>query len=482
MVVFLLSMSLAVSAGTSTPDDWGRWNPDDAVENANKTGQIPISKPRGGADIHGQTSGIHGNYTNNTNACASCHQTHTASGKNLLFADEGFKVCIACHDGTAGGPSRNVMRVPSQQGHVRPAGTFAGTHAGNMSAHNVSGLVNLGAAPGANKNSDGEWTETFTCTSCHSPHGSYSDGYLNYNPNNMGKVSTDDGGRRLQMVDVVSYENRASASFPVVVKGTKAQHGITDSNIAASDVVLAVYTAANTRSENPWLYGYSRGSGGRSHGYDVQFFKLDYNASLIREDRQVHPDLRPFVVDQTVAGVGYNLAKGYMYGPSSLMGDIVKADIARAYQVLYAQNRSNGIQPWDNAGNGVQYSEFCVSCHTDYFARSGSATGSEGNPKYYRHTTNSNSYTCVRCHYPHGTDVTVMMDAQGRTIWTLMASEGYTRAQAETYMKDANPSSALKKFTNMSSCWACHNSSKATDLKNTDRVLGDRPSGMPSGY
>lgn len=471
MIVFLLSMSMVAFAGTSTPADWGLWDTEDAVDNANKTGQNPISKQRGGETVDGHRSGIHGNYTTNTNACASCHQTHTASAKNLLFADEEFKVCIACHDGTAGGGNRNVMREPTQKSHVRPAGTFAGTHEGNMSAHNVSGMMTLSAAPGANLSSDGEWSETFTCTSCHAPHGSYSNSYIHYNVNNTGKISTEDGGLRLQMVDVVSFENRASASFPAVVKGTKEQHGIEDARIKADDIVIAVYTAANTRSTQAWLYGYSRGSQGRSHGYDTQFFKQDYDASLIRGDRQVVPALRPFVVDQSVSGVGYSLADGYMYGPASLMGDIVKADIARAVEVRFVD------APWSTPGAGVAYSEFCMSCHTDYMASSGSATGSEDNPKYYRHSTNSDRFTCALCHYAHGTDVTVMHDALGRTIWDLM-DEGYSREAAETHMRDVNPSSALKKYTNMTSCWACHNSSKATSLKNTDSVRGERPSGM----
>ena len=30
---------------------------------------------------------IHGSYQNNTNSCASCHQTHVATAEKILFAD-----------------------------------------------------------------------------------------------------------------------------------------------------------------------------------------------------------------------------------------------------------------------------------------------------------------------------------------------------------------------------------------------------------
>jgi hypothetical protein len=68
-----------------------------------------------------------------------------------------------------------------------------------------------------------------------------------------------------------------------------------------------------------------------------------------------------------------------------------------------------------------------------------------------------------------------MEDADGATIHDLqkptteLLGKGWTEQVAKEYMMDKNPSSALKKFTNLSGCWACHNSSKAASLKNTNR-------------
>jgi len=111
-------------------------------------------------------------------------------------------------------------------------------------------------------------------------------------------------------------------------------------------------------------------------------------------------------------------------------------------------------------------STYCASCHVDYLAKSGTATGTFSSA--YRHTTTSDSYTCVRCHYSHGTDVEVMMDAHGEKTTDLVADGTFATIEAaNAYMVDKNPSSALKRYTNMSVCWGCHTDSKAEQLKNT---------------
>jgi predicted CXXCH cytochrome family protein len=55
--------------------------------------------------------GAHGNYSTNTQACANCHNTHTASGKGLSGGSASKKnasnLCMACHDGTTSAPTIN---------------------------------------------------------------------------------------------------------------------------------------------------------------------------------------------------------------------------------------------------------------------------------------------------------------------------------------------------------------------------------------
>ncbi|MCD8511785.1 MAG: hypothetical protein LRY73_19315 [Bacillus sp. (in: Bacteria)] len=207
------------------------------------------------------------------------------------------------------------------------------------------------------------------------------------------------------------------------------------------------------------------------------------------------------VVEYETPGVKVDHGKAFAVATNDAGAQAINSattgNLARVYKVQW---KDDPVPLWHRDGSGVAYSKFCASCHTDYMASSGSKTGSEGNPKYYRHTTNNNSYTCARCHYAHGTDVTIMIDASGHTIWSLNAmpqaeflsyvnrtslGENETQlAAATSFMLDRNESSALKKFTNMSSCWACHNSSKAVELKNVDyekfRQRGT-PSGMPTG-
>ncbi|MCD8511784.1 MAG: hypothetical protein LRY73_19310 [Bacillus sp. (in: Bacteria)] len=216
--------------------------------NANNTGSVPVRKDAGG---HGNS--IHYNYNFNTNACASCHQTHTAEGQSLLFANEATQVCLACHDGTAGGPSRNVLRVATNASGVNlnGAGTFAGTHSGNMSMHSVNSALQVSAAPGSFQGNDGDWDDTFSCVSCHSAHGSYSDAYLAFNPNNMAKVSVTEGGNAVFNAPVVGMDNIPSTGY-AVVRGPASELDIPGYGDA---IALRLYHNGRI-DKNPWLYDY----------------------------------------------------------------------------------------------------------------------------------------------------------------------------------------------------------------------------------
>jgi predicted CXXCH cytochrome family protein len=148
-----------VKAGVQTTDT----GKDNNITNANKSGsgvgtndgstvgQVLKSTGLKKADgTHNQRT--HGEYMNNTNSCASCHQTHTGASAGLLFKDGEYATCTACHDGTLG--FYNVMTGSNS------AGTFGGTHDGNMSAHLANGTVKLSAAPGGNNASVSEATST----------------------------------------------------------------------------------------------------------------------------------------------------------------------------------------------------------------------------------------------------------------------------------------------------------------------------------
>ncbi|MEH7253360.1 cytochrome c3 family protein [Neobacillus niacini] len=143
--------------------------------------------------------------------------------------------------------------------------------------------------------------------------------------------------------------------------------------------------------------------------------------------------------------------------------------------------KSNGIynKPADGLTQAqvydykLNYSEFCAACHDDYLKNrehgprdSKTADGHE----LFTHTTNSTKAgrSCTACHYAHGTDITLLRDTAGKTIadYTKPIAEGgkfgWDQTKAEAYMKDVSKEgSALKRFTNMAVCWACHQSTHA---------------------
>lgn len=510
LMLFGMFAVAAAAEGPMVPGTAG-----DIQTNANKTAE--------GVDAAGVNYGkviknlqghkTHTSYQNNTNSCASCHQTHTAKGDQLLFADGVYQTCTACHDGTLG--FLNVFSdgsLTATSAKTNGAGTFGGTHGSSM--HMSNDTVKINAAPGGNPadqtdedKSDDKvrgtmWGESFNCASCHAPHGSYSDRLLQYNPNGIGAMPASKGGNQLENVPVVDTLPAVDAAAPAVVL-------LRTEDTTTGKVTVAQYnkgTSAYAKSTAPWLYGYDSRTDGLSYW-----------------SRLVKPDATPETTDDVIAaygstsGVYFDYEHAEAYSTSAAGATALKAAgkgfIARPVVVQMAQEGEHGttVQSafWSGApiaqfggkteqelkdlgytvssgtvkNVGVQMSKFCAACHTDYLVSNSTSGGSHfGNETAaYRHSTNSDSYTCVRCHYSHGTDAYIMNDALGNTIKSLVDAGTKTEAEALSYMQDNNASSALKKFTNMSVCWACHNSSHAETIKNAERNA-DHPSGMPTGY
>jgi predicted CXXCH cytochrome family protein len=581
---------------------------DNNIFNANQSGvgvggqavNTGVLKSNNMVDNHGKKGAqrTHGEYQNNTNSCASCHQTHTASAKSLLFKDGVYSTCTACHDGTLG-----FYNVFGNGDSASSAGTFGGTHDGNMSVHLADGAVKMKAAPGGNPNGTGTWDKEFNCASCHSPHGSYSDRLLHYNPNNMAFTAPDQGGQKADKVQVYDFSagtwdaskqelSVAAATTQFIgIRGTKTELGLTDAkyaDISNTDKVIMVFeepkNATGTvykKSTNPWMYGYpTRGSSTSqtNHYYYSRLFTAD--PSTILETNGTYKTTKAAqVIDHydyldDTAHLKYGL--GLVYADPTAdevdLGTVTHLEVARAYVVkldlmpIWDPTKDLTVNGGDNdgkfdlgeektfggvkittvnqrafydsksksplsltiastldsaekqaaarwivpvsdngtasdasddyantAGFGITMSGYCATCHTDYLASSGSKSGTFDTTSY-RHTTTSDSYTCVRCHFAHGTDVEIMTDAHNRNVdqvaADLVSKEGKTTEEAATlahdYMLDKGATSALKRFTNMSVCWSCHTSSKAEQLKNTDsykyndgNVMYD-PRGIPT--
>jgi predicted CXXCH cytochrome family protein len=537
-----------------------------ATVNSNQTGQgvdqddgskvqQVIKADKGGSDSTQQmlnntgtagTQRTHGEYQNNTDSCASCHQTHTASGETLLFKDGVYNTCTACHDGTLG--FYNVFQNGKQ---ASTAGTFGGTTTGNMSAHLATGALQIKAAPGGNPNGTGSWTGEFDCASCHAPHGSYSDRLLNYNPNNMGNSTQDQGG--IKAVGLVydlstlptTQPNDPISSKPANYITVRATWGdisskgysskANNNTIQSGDTVVLVYkwngTAYVPNAGVPLIYGSDYGTPYK--GWYTRLYKSNNGWTIpsLYSSTDAPNVIDPNTSNPNSTGVNFDYADGYIWATAGSAGATTlaaaqSASMAQAYIVkfdlvkvadfggvpIYYNNEAalNGSAldtngtigslpntdptklAWSDSkthskgsGMGVALNKYCVACHTDYFSTNATALSGTFSQNY-RHVTNSDSYTCVRCHFAHGTDVQVMKDAQGNTINDLTATGGKFQgdtATATRYMLDQNPDSALKRYTNMAVCWGCHTSSHADQFKNNSyywngAAAGTNPAGL----
>lgn len=475
---------------------------DNYVGNANNTGKNveinngstvgDVIKSDGMRDnnlVGPKTQRTHGEYQNNTNSCASCHQTHTGASKDLLMKEGVYNTCSACHDGTLG-----FYNVYATGAMASTAGTFGGDVAGNASVHMADGFIDHSLAPGGNfaktGTLNGDWAEKFDCASCHAPHGSYSDRLLHYSPNGMGNVSIANKGQKLVAYtvydvlpayatgpDYVVYKTVSDAAYVNVTQEPAGTPVI---------VVMSKQGGVYKRDLTPWLYGYD---------FDPYPNKAYYTAFGNTLDSKG----RVKALANIEAEYGLSYAKG------ADVATATRADVARVYVTKLGGvvTQKDGtvddmnmisianfggiaitkVNPdiYDEAGYGVAIGKYCGACHTDYRAGSGAEPGKNGTGMYsvaWRHTTNNDRYTCLKCHFAHGTDVSVMKDANDWTVARLIAA-GKDPVASNDYIVDKNPSSALKRYTNMAVCWKCHTDSKAAQLKNNTFYWNT--TGVPDG-
>lgn len=443
-----------------------------AVKQTKVTQQI---NKTGTQDVSDQ---VHIEFQNDTNSCRSCHEPITTVWSNHFYANGVYPTCTACHDGSLGIYNVFIGNASS--------GSFGGSYAGNMSIHNVNPALKDKAAPGGNRESVEEnWTADFSCGSCHNPHGSYSDRLLTANPNNMGNVTADKGGKRLTGVPVVNTLTGSATSYVLLKTTLMSDPSISYPNasvgpeyvkkgLVKGDVVIQLYKkngSTYVAEKDPWLTGFDWVSGPTNKLYWTEFYESTDSPPLLHAG---------MLKEGVILGNGFIAAKANL-ADTLFPANIAIANISRAYVVkldvepikepkysAFHETTTNISTLWTaNDGRGKAMSAFCSACHTDYLAKSGSLTGIFSHA--YRHTTISDRFTCVRCHYAHGTDVSLMRDANGKTVQEIVSDPTYfpdiknqpVRAVlARDYMLDRNPSSALKRYTNMSICWGCHHDDK----------------------
>ena len=492
----------------------GEWS----IFNANYTGENNVPYFQSSAtdpttfntyqrNVAGQL--VHTDFQLNTNSCASCHMTHTAQSRKLLFRNGVYTTCTACHDGTLG--FLNVFAAPTgtnPYGGSVTAGTFGANMSRNASVHLANGLMTLSAAPGGNRanvdtaedNGAGTWTADFTCGSCHGPHGSYSIRLLHSNPNNIALRSRLSG-------------NNANTGG-LWIPGMSLENVVKDGYYKAFQIPTTSWAA-----NNPWYYGYP---GGASTGERNTSF-AGRNPRFVT--RIYHPTLYdPNTVGGPMAAIdgtkifnkffGFNFGSSYAYfktladedyffntylpqrfpGQEAVWADRaaflagMKIDAGGVVRITasynYEDNSTNRYKSdFINAtsykgnvlmgtGNNAAYNAWCASCHTDYLGTAARNGETGVYSKAHRHTINrgatgggtmqvkadGNNLLCLSCHFAHGADSSFMSLANAQLVDQNPEFAG---------TNDVNTSSALKRYVNMSVCWSCHANSSATTIKNS---------------
>jgi nitrate/TMAO reductase-like tetraheme cytochrome c subunit len=453
------------------------------LANSNHTGADSAKKP------NQQT---HGFYQNNTNSCAVCHQTHTSddSSGNLLMKDGVYSTCSACHDGTTG--AYNAFQKADAKAVTSIAGTFnvtmdgpSGTHNGSL--HDADGSLKVSAAPGGNANPSGttQFGSSFDCASCHNPHGggSSNENNLNQDPLGWGTVtyatSSNDAKNGKLFVSPTIY---TPADLATTLK-TKVAPYVFILNAAGVDLTTLDKTTTEYYylnrdgyvSNTPILQTYRWQKGGYTPDFSLWLQEKGY----------------PFKADTVLAdGTGTDITRatgvtvvwkdGFAYGAP--VANVVSAStkISLGVDVETTDNIKSLYDEADASyipDSGVEFSKYCASCHIDYLSN----TRKDNTGVYtlaHRHMTLADETNCIRCHFGHGSDATIMSDANDENYFA-----GAHVGNLD-YFKDVNPSSALKRFTGMSACYACHGDGEqflgnpnngtdpATGLVTDKKVLG----------
>jgi hypothetical protein len=429
--------------------------------NANHTGTSGASKKTG--------QNTHGFYQNNTNSCAGCHQTHTAAdGEYLLFKDGIYSTCSACHDGTTG--AYNSFAPTNADTPNEIAGTFNvstdATHNGSL--HQADGSLNVNAAPAGNKAADATaavWGEEFNCASCHAPHGSGSaaENNLNLDPLGWGGLaykSAADGGTKDQQNGKL-FKGLSIINGDDVAYQTSGKFDAKKITFSTPYIVVKKTVVAGDLSADKTKAGYLYTRAGVTEGQKViQTFRWDgqkYVADYSLWMKSSGHVSAPFENANTVL-TGAPATLNIVWRDAFAFGSAADVDAVTGAQIsvgIDVETTNNIASLFDSANanyvydSGTEMSKYCAACHVDYLSTTrGNDTGVY--TQAHRHATAQDRLTCVRCHFGHGTDATIMKDANDESYF-----EGSHKDNLD-YFVDVNPSSALKRYTGMSVCYACH--------------------------
>lgn len=382
---------------------------------------------------------IHSNYSSNTDACASCHSTHTAIGSSILKWKDVTTACFTCHDGTVTqaydvNNGKNSVNIKTSGGKFGTASVGTGT---SQSNHNVWNTVGISAAQGGSEvanggdkynggDSKGTWYGNLSCASCHAPHGLGGNGRI---------LSPDPNG--------LAIKNKV---VKTVVYG----------DLGVTNGTTTVFTAPAIN----WLKGYP---------YTENYTKIYVGANAT-------------VANQVYTGFTINYSAGQVtFTTAPAGGNHVYADYVPAIPINLTVNNKQAAGEYVTYTSGMN--QFCGACHTDYNTDSAGLQGVAGHTlsgSYrlaYRHgvgviwndmvrgtnlvksdasgvlkfqavSGTSGTVMCITCHYAHGTDDTFIQDT--------LNGNGNVSLAVYQVTSDLVRSTALKRVTNMGMCKSCH--------------------------
>jgi hypothetical protein len=458
------------------------------LSNANKTGDAPTKKQRAGQKLHGF-------YQNNTNSCATCHQTHTAAnGESLLFKDGTYSTCSACHDGTTGAnnsfspTSQSTVNSIDGTFNVQQVDTNGVNHNGSM--HVADGSLQVSAAPGGNHSAGDSltaatWGSEFDCASCHSAHGGGSAGEnnLSTNPNGWGGVpyvatgTKDQQNGKLFLSQTIQSGVPSSFVAPYILVKTTASGVTTDTTKAGY-----LYSRAGVNNGDPIIQTYRWDGNKYVADYSLWLRDVGHVGTPFKNANTVLKDSTG--ADITTTGMTVIWRDGFAFGTG--VANVASYDLSVGIDVETTSDLASlydSTDPKYIVDSGTEMSKYCTACHTDYL----STTRTNNTGVYsvaHRHATAQDRLTCVRCHYAHGSDAQIMKDANDNSYYNLTSGKSPDGSTVNTldsttalqYLADPNPSSALKRYTGMSVCYACHGKGEA--FLGNPNITGDTTTGQ----
>lgn len=374
---------------------------------------------------------IHSNFTKSTDACASCHSTHTAVGSSLLQWYLKYETCMACHDGTVG-TTYNVEAGILPNGQLAPGGAFGNGGEQYSSYHNVTGGVLNGSAPGNNENIGNMNDKPLGCESCHSPHGIGGNArLLNPDPNGVQSRKAD-SYKNFQLTDI----GRTNEPVPGVVYVAYPHN---------------VYGNPNIEEEPYYML----------NGYPYQI-KITINDEVYSQDSYVIDNRMGFtriiILDEFK---GINITK-------PVYAEFIPSLRVRMNITNYlAQDSFQGVSEQVYYIDGTV--AFCSACHSDYNDK---LEGVISN--VYRHPVDRNVTGAVYTDTPiYNQELRYKLEGQKMVCLTCHVAHGVSQDYWETKFEltpeqaeEQGGSSALKRAPNEMLCEGCHSKGVVSEVYN----------------